>query len=201
MRHQRPHAQRVPTPRHDRQSGFTLIEVLVSILILSIGVLGAAGMQFAALQSNKEARNQAVGVRYAQELAEKMRANRLLLVSTPGAYSIAWKSTDGVPAAGTDCASAVCATDTDIASWDLHDVLSRISQDDGLPGAMVTICRDANPYDGNGVPQWSCSGNGTLFIKIGWSQSSLDSSTGAADSHKGIVLASVKPSVVFPVGE
>lgn len=185
-----------------QQSGFTLIEVLVAVLILSIGVLGAAGMQFAALQSNKESRNQAVGVRYAQELAEKMRANRLLLSTTPDAYNIVWKSSDGAPSVGTDCAKTTCSLGSDIAKWDLYDVITRVRQDDGLPAAMLVVCRDDNPYDGSGTPKWACSGNGTLFIKMGWSQASLDSSAAAQGGDgKGIVQASVKPSLVLPVGE
>ncbi len=184
-----------------QQSGFTLIEVLVAVLILSIGVLGAAGMQFAALQSNKESRNQAVGVHYAQELAEKIRANRLLLTTTPGAYNVEWRSSDGAPSAGTDCASNTCTQPTDVAKWDLFDIISRIRQDDGLPAAMLVVCRDDNPYDGDGVPKWACSNSGTLFIKMGWTQASLDSSAGANGVSKGLVQASVKPSLILPVGE
>lgn len=55
--------------------GFTLIEVLVAILVLSLGVLGAAGMQVASLRANREARAQETGTRLATELAELIRAN------------------------------------------------------------------------------------------------------------------------------
>lgn len=47
-------------PRPIRQSlGFTLVEVLVAIMVLSFGMLGLVGMQAFALQSNREARLQA----------------------------------------------------------------------------------------------------------------------------------------------
>lgn len=185
-----------------QQRGFTLIEVLVSILILSIGVLGAAGMQFAAMKSNKESRNQDVGVRFAQELADKMRANHLVLTSATNPYVTDWKSSDGVPSASVDCANNTCTTATDVAQWDLYDVIQRITQPNGLPSARLVVCRDANPYDANGVPQWGCSGAGTLFIKMGWTQSSFNSSDSATSPSKGLVLATddaSHPALIYPV--
>lgn len=187
-----------------QQHGFTLIEVLVSILILSIGVLGAAGMQFAALQSNKESRNQDAGVRYAQELADKMRANRQALASAANPYVIDWNSSDDVPAMSTDCATTACGNQTDVAKWDLYDVIKRLSLDSGLPRARLVICRDATPYGTNNVPQWGCTNTGTLFIKMGWAQASFNSTDGATDASKGLVQptdASSRPALIYPVGE
>ena len=42
----------------DVQQGFSLVEVLVAIVVLSFGLLGMVGMQAFALQSNQEARLQ-----------------------------------------------------------------------------------------------------------------------------------------------
>lgn len=38
-------------PRHQRQGGFTLIEVLVSVVIVAVGVLGVTAMQTASISS------------------------------------------------------------------------------------------------------------------------------------------------------
>lgn len=51
------------------------MEVLVSIVVLSFGLLGMVGMQAAALQSNREAKLQSLAAGYAKELAEMMRGN------------------------------------------------------------------------------------------------------------------------------
>ncbi len=182
-------------PGHCPYSGFTLIEILVAIVVLSIGLLGAVGMQLAALQANKEARHQAVGVRYAQELAEKMRANRQALADA--AYAIDWKSTEGPADFTTDCARRLCGTASEVAHWDLYDLTSRLLQDEGLPKARLVVCRDAHPYDASGIPQWPCSGNGTLFIKLGWTHARFDA--GAGEIRDGLVVASVAPALVLPV--
>tara|TARA_R110002167_G_scaffold138768_9_gene326107 strand:- start:6957 stop:7469 length:513 start_codon:yes stop_codon:yes gene_type:complete len=57
------------------EQGFTLIEILVAVLILSLGILGLIGMESVALKSNQGAyyRSQATILSY--DLADKMRAN------------------------------------------------------------------------------------------------------------------------------
>ncbi|MDZ7663690.1 type IV pilus modification protein PilV [Thiohalophilus sp.] len=59
-----------------KQSGFTLIEVLVTVLILAIGFLGLAGLQLSALRNNNSAyeRSQASILTY--DIIDRMRANR-----------------------------------------------------------------------------------------------------------------------------
>lgn len=64
------------------QGGFSLVEVLVTIVVLSIGMLGSAGMQTAALQANTQTRYQVVAVALASELAEAMRGNHRVALST-----------------------------------------------------------------------------------------------------------------------
>ena len=59
-----------------KTSGFTLLEVLVSIVVLSFGLLGMVGLQAASLQANRDARLQSTAVVLARELAEMMRATR-----------------------------------------------------------------------------------------------------------------------------
>ena len=57
------------------QNGFSMIEILVSVLILGIGLLGVAGVQLLSVQqtSNANVRSQATIV--AQDVAERIRAN------------------------------------------------------------------------------------------------------------------------------
>jgi len=69
------------------QRGVTLIETLVALLVLSIGLLGVAGLQMTSLQNNRGAhmRSQASVLAYA--IADRMRANRTVALTAPG-YSV-----------------------------------------------------------------------------------------------------------------
>jgi type IV pilus assembly protein PilV len=58
-----------------RQRGVSLIEVLVAIVIFSVGVLGIALMQIKGAQFTKQSGIRTVGVLQARSIAEAMRAN------------------------------------------------------------------------------------------------------------------------------
>ncbi len=60
--------------RHDSR-GFTLVEVLVSLLILLIGLLGIAAMMLKGQRASFEAYQRQQALAMAQEMAEKLRSN------------------------------------------------------------------------------------------------------------------------------
>jgi type IV pilus assembly protein PilV len=76
--------------------GFTLVEALVALVVLSVGLLGIAGLQLTSLKANhgSATRTQAVYLTY--DIIDRMRANRQAAMD--GAYNIA---VDADPAAGT----------------------------------------------------------------------------------------------------
>lgn len=57
-------------------AGFGLIEILVSLLILAIGLLGLASLQATILTQNTEARNRSQAILLADDMFERIRANR-----------------------------------------------------------------------------------------------------------------------------
>ena len=59
-----------------KQSGFSLIEVLVTVLLLSIGLLGLVALQLNGLQQNQNALQLTNATFFAYEMADRMRANR-----------------------------------------------------------------------------------------------------------------------------
>jgi type IV pilus assembly protein PilV len=77
-----------------RQRGVSLIEVLVAMLIFSIGVLGIALMQIKGAQYTKQAGARTVAVLQARSLSDAMRAN------PAGVYGV--KSKDLIPSKNGD---------------------------------------------------------------------------------------------------
>jgi len=188
-------------PRYARSAGFSLVEVLVSIVVLSIGLLGMVGMQAASIQANREARLQSSAVVLARELAEMIRGNKdigvLQGVSNP--YLGDFNTSPLVAADPQYClstSSSGCSTKTLVAKAQMTEWLARVNEE--LPGARVTACFDATPFTSSGIGQWACtstSADDVIMIKIGWTRGATDrSKTGSAALERATT-----PSVVLPV--
>ncbi len=98
----------------NKTKGFTLMEVLVALVVLSIGLLGIAGMQLFSLKSNQDSslRTQATYIAYS--LIDKMRANRTVALAET--YDIAV----GTGPSGTqNCYTSNC-TAIQLAAFDLN---------------------------------------------------------------------------------
>lgn len=90
-----------PTSPFKPQSGFILIEALVTMLIVALGLLGAAGMQLTATRYQQTAgfRNQAYSE--AQFIIEKMKVNNAaLLLAAPVAPANAYLAPNDYASAG-----------------------------------------------------------------------------------------------------
>ncbi len=62
--------------RHStRQHGFTLLEVLIALLVLSIGLLGLAALQTTGLRSNQMASMRTLVSQFAYDITDRMRVN------------------------------------------------------------------------------------------------------------------------------
>jgi type IV pilus assembly protein PilV len=185
-----------------RQRGFSLLEVLISIIILSFGLLGMVGLQAAALQANREAKVQSSASSLARELAEMMRGNKAIGVLTGSAnpYLLADNGSNALaPNTASYClavSNTPCTTATDIANAEMTEWLARVNTE--LPGARVAVCVDSAPFDASGIPQWTCTSSGTdatTVIKIGWTRGSTDRST----NNTSPLDRATTPAIILPI--
>jgi type IV pilus assembly protein PilV len=172
---------------------------LVTIVILSIGMLGSAGMQTAALQANTQTRYQVVAAALASELAESMRGNHRVALNTDSAvnpYLINHESGTLAPPP-IDCMLVSCSANTDeerlnSAHWQVHEWMGRVQAE--LPSPRVRICFDSAPFDATtGEAEWNCDNTGDVMVaKIAWTR---------INTLGSLVFgsAAINPLVVIPV--
>ena len=99
----------------NKQRGFTLLEVMISVIILSIGLLGLAALQLTTLRSNTSAYNRSVATIMAYDIADRMRANRV--ATKAGAYVTAIGTG---PSGAATCVATNC-TEAGLAAYDLDE--------------------------------------------------------------------------------
>lgn len=152
-------------------TGFSLVEVLVSIVVLSIGLLGSIGMLLTAVRTGKEAATFAAAVNLARDLSEKVRMNPGVAARNDAAntYLVAnWTAGSDAPvAAGGGCAAEACNPES-LAAWDMSEWKRRVAK--ALPGARLSVCFDDKPWNASaGEYEWSCSEAGpNVVVKLGW---------------------------------
>jgi len=107
-----------------RQGGFTLVEVLVSVLIFAIGLLGLAALQFTSLRSSHDAYLRSQVTQLSYDIADRMRLNQ------PGLASYLGSATND------DCVTNVCNS-AQMAGYDLAKWNAALSAQ--LPSGTGTI--------------------------------------------------------------
>lgn len=90
--------------KRDCHSGFSLIEILVTVVILAVGLLGMAGLMLDGLRNNQSAYLRTQASILAYDMADRMRLNRTRTLV--GAYNDYSTDGDGAVTSLPSCASA-----------------------------------------------------------------------------------------------
>ena len=98
------------------QHGISLIEVLVTLVIVAGGLLGTAGLMIYSMKLNKSGEFRTQAVLAASDLFERMEANKVAAVN--GSYIVA-SNTSTVTTAATNCSNAACNA-ASLANYDLN---------------------------------------------------------------------------------
>lgn len=122
-------------PTINNQAGFTLMEVLIALLILSIGLLGLASLQTNGLRSNQMASMRTISTQLANDIADRMRANPTGVDAQN--YVIATIDADPVIPAVEACEGTTC-TSAQMATYDLAQWRGAVR---ALPGGTSAIAR------------------------------------------------------------
>jgi len=165
-----------------RQTGFTMIEVLVSLLIIVLGLLGLAGLQTRMQQAEFESYQRAQALVLLYDIVDRINYNR----ATAPCFAITTNTTAGTPYYGTGsavlpaCGTSVVAhqnyANTAMAEWD--NALKGASETKGgvsvgaMAGARGCVSYNASTelVDSLGA---TISGTGIYTVIVAW-QGSAD---------------------------
>jgi type IV pilus assembly protein PilV len=192
-------------PRSKYVLGFTLIEVLVTIVVVSIGLLGLAGLQINGLRANVSSEARSKATLLANDIIERMRANpqgiddnRYAAIDT----TLINCNNNPNPFCSSSSAGAPAACDTDqMAAFDAWvwacgmppaggalrgGITNRLTN-----GTASVTCNDNNTAAGDPDP---CSPGSTHTVSVSWNELSPNAAgavTAGTDTVQNITLVVV----------
>jgi type IV pilus assembly protein PilV len=150
------------------QTGSGLIESLISIVVVSIGFLGFAGLQINGLAAANDSLFRSKAVYLSYQMADRVRAN--LPAANNGAYNSF--TSQSPPSPG--CTVSVNCTAAQMATNDFAEWLTEIQSAGALPNGGGVICLDSSSDtdDQDATPaNPMCNGQGdVLRIKVWWTE-------------------------------
>ena len=155
-------------PLHPLAPGFTLLEVLIAIVVLSFGLMGLAGIQATGVRNTHSANLRTLAVQQAYDMADRMRANAQGVKD--GLYDALPATLPATTPSDPGCISTGCSTtqlrDYDQRFWNMNNKAMLPSGTGGVmlvPGTtapnkayVITVMWD--DYR-KGVTGLSCSGD------------------------------------------
>ena len=181
-------------PRYSRQRGTSLVEVLVTLVILAFGLLGVAGLQGQMSLAEMESYQRSQALMALNEMTERISANAAQVTNYVTAGTV---GTDGTPPA--DC-TALIGPARDLCEWS-NSLKGASEQKSGLTvGGMVgavgcvTQIQAANPALG------VCTA-GIYRVSVAWQGMSPTAATptlacgqgtfGADEANRRVIAAAV----------
>ncbi len=113
------------------ERGFTLLEVLIALLILSIGLLGLAALQTVGLRSNQMAVMRTQATHQAYDMTDRMRASPVAVTASDYVMTVAQSPAD-----------------TSATGQSLQDLIDWRGMVQTLPGGRSSISRCIPPGAG-----------------------------------------------------
>ncbi len=140
-----------------QQKGLTLVEIMVAVLVLSVGLAGMAALTLFNVTGTASAQTYSQATVFADQMADSIRANM-------AAYESSEFTSD--PATSTvDCTSGTTCTAVQLAQYDVTTWKAVVAV--ALPAGQGFVCTDSSPDDGQ-PGSLACDGSGNNVIKLFW---------------------------------
>ncbi|MFL6674582.1 MAG: type IV pilus modification protein PilV [Massilia sp.] len=152
--------------------GFTLVEVLVALFVLAVGIVGASATQLATQRTRHHSALMSAAVQLAASLADRMRANPVVMAGADGDnpyLQLRYDASGAPPATPVSCYGDAGCTPLQMAGFDLFEAAEAVRT--GFPRGRIVVCRDAAIGDAAAATlAWECASapSAPVVVKLGW---------------------------------
>ncbi len=116
-----------------KHTGFSLIEVLVSLVVMSVGMMGLAGLKMVSIKGTNEAHFRHEASLFMADLVDRMRANEAAVDN--GSYKVL-EAVDISSEPSPNCSEVTCSAD-DLAAYDQYQIAFKMSA--AMPGSLLSV--------------------------------------------------------------
>jgi len=142
------------------QQGLTMVECLVTLVVISIGLLGIAALQLTSMKQNSSSLQHSKAVWATYNMADRIRSNGIRFADYTGI--------DTNSSYAQDCMSSPC-NDSQLVTADAADWTAKVNE---LPGGRGLITGDPSQLivtvmwddEGTGATGTNCSGNAQVDL-------------------------------------
>jgi len=152
--------------------GLTLIEVLITVLVVAIGMLGMAALQVKTLTSTQESYARSQAVSWLSDASSRIMANREFFADDPGSFYtggadsgtfVQWCEVTGVPYEAKSTCGDSCSGEA-LAQADIDSICMSLDSS-GIQGAQVGVACNDRVADAD-----ACSTGSKLTLYAAWPQ-------------------------------
>jgi type IV pilus assembly protein PilV len=166
------------------QSGFSLIEIMIAAVILSIGILGVVSLQVISMKGTHQSYMKHQAMSIVQSLTERMRSNTAGLVAGNYQQDSNAFACNVPPVCNTPASNCSAA---EIATLDLHNVFCGYGTTARTGGIKVTSADDKVILASGSVnivclPAGVCA-TGDVTITVGWAERQVGKEIVTADAN------------------
>lgn len=157
----------------NNSSGFTLLEVMIAMVIFSIGLLGLAGIQAVAISNNNSAYTRTVSMQLAYNIADVLRASTDATGNVNSFYDSVSTTISGAPASCIQKSGSAApnCNDTALANFEVYHWQKRIANE--LASGLGSITKNGDVYtitimwddEHKGATGTACGSDNTVDLK------------------------------------
>ena len=180
------------------QHGFALFEVMVTVFLLAVGVLGLAAVQMKTYSITRDSDYRTNVALHAEGLAEAMRANPTRALDASNVMSWSWNhysESTAVTASQTaptpNCRTSEC-TQNQLAAYDLYEFHQNLRE--SFPADNEVFSQVCPTTDFSTLPRpgaMGCAVSGPMTIKVAWRSKATrqEAQAASAGAASGVIIS------------
>jgi type IV pilus assembly protein PilV len=180
---------------NNKISAIALIEVLITILVIAIGMLGYAAMQVKTLSVTQESYNRSQSISILEDASSRMRANyqfigkdqvfNTYVNNNPSGEYYEWCNFDGGSTRPNPSCTGDCV-DENLAAYDIEKSCAQLFDSGVAMGRMGVACTDRDTTDAD-----NCSQGSILTMYLAWTPTSREDVDGDAQYQENTACQNI----------